>query len=80
MSVVRRLVGLRIMSEWTAARVAQWICFAAGPILMVIAIGAVTRVARTPWEVLMGVLMSSVAALVIVIMGMIVPLTVQGRD
>jgi hypothetical protein len=78
MSRLRRLVDRRVASDALVLRLAQGACFAAGPALLVVALLAVARLAATPGEVLLGVLGGAAAALLLVVLGMVLPLAARG--
>jgi hypothetical protein len=63
-----------VVSDTTAIRLGQFACFAAGPIVLVLALYGVSRYAATPDEVFLGVLASSAVALLLVVMGLVLPL------
>jgi hypothetical protein len=73
----RRLLGRRVASEDLVVRVAQGACFAAGPALLLVALRAVARLAGTPGEALLGVLAGVVAALLLVLIGLVLPLAAR---
>jgi hypothetical protein len=73
-----RLLGMfrwRIASDLTVVRLVQFACFAAAPALLIAALFALARLAATPGEVFLGVLASSAVALLLVILGLVLPLT-----
>lgn len=78
MSRLRRILDWRLTSEATAARIGQLACFAAGPAVLVVALRALPRFAATPGEMFLGVLASCAVALLLVVMGLVLPLA-QGQ-
>jgi hypothetical protein len=50
------------------------LCFAAGPALLIVALGGFARLALTPGEAFLGVLASVAVALLLVILGIVLPL------
>ena len=74
MSRLRRLAGTRLASDVAFANFAQMMCFVLGPVLLVIATWTVARLASTPGEVVAGLLGAGNLALVVIVMGLIVPL------
>jgi hypothetical protein len=75
MSRLRRVLNWRLSSEGFDVRVAQLLCFVAGPLVLVVALSALPRFAATRGEIFIGVLASSAVALLIVLMGLVLPLT-----
>lgn len=78
MSRGRRLLDRRVVSDALAVRVAQGACFAAGPALLLISLRASARLAGTPGELLLGVLAGASVALLLVLMGLVLPLAARG--
>jgi len=75
MTRLRGLFRRSIASDATAVRLVQFACFAAAPALLIASLFTVARLAATPAEVLLGVLASSAVALLLVILGLILPLS-----
>ncbi len=75
MSRLRRLAGLRLASDASYATFVQMMCFVLGPVLLIVATWTVARLASTPGEVVAGLLGAGNLAFVVIMMGMIVPLT-----
>lgn len=71
----RGLLRRRLTSDATIARVVQALCFAAGPAVLIVALRALPRFAGTPFEVFLGVLASSAVALLLVVLGLLVPMS-----
>jgi hypothetical protein len=69
---------MRVSSEGLDVRVGKWVCFAAGPALLVVALGGLARLSLTPGEGFLGVLASVAVALLLVILGMVLPLAHKG--
>lgn len=67
-----------LISDAALARFGQFACFIAGPTVMILGLNAVSRLAATPGEVVLGVLGSSSVALLLVLLGLVLPLTVDG--
>jgi hypothetical protein len=65
---------MRVSSEGFDVRLASWLCFAAGPVLLVVALSGLARLSLTPGEAFLGVLASAGLALLLVILGIILPL------
>jgi len=78
MSRLRRILAQRVTSDATAARLGQFACFVAGPAILVVGLRALPRFAATPGEVFLGVLGSSAVALLLIVMGLVLPLA-QGK-
>ena len=74
MSLFQRVLGMRLSSERFDVRLGQLLCFAAGPLLLVVALGGLARLALTPGEAFIGVLASLAMALLLVILGIVLPL------
>ena len=74
MFLFRRVLGMRLSSERFDVRLGQLLCFAAGPALLVVALGGFARLALTPGEAFLGVLASVAVALLLVILGIVLPL------
>lgn len=79
MSWLRGVLTRRISSEAFDVRLGQFACFAAGPVLLVVAFGGLARLARTPGEASLGVLASLAVALLLIVLGLVLPLAQQGR-
>ena len=74
MSLFPRVLEKRLSSERFDVRLGQLLCFAAGPALLVVALGGLARLALTPGEAFLGVLASVAVALLLVILGIVLPL------
>jgi hypothetical protein len=74
MSRFVRVLGVRLSSERFDARLGQLLCFAASPALLVVGLGGLARLALTPGEAFIGVLASLAVALLLVILGIVLPL------
>ena len=74
MSLFPRVLKLRFSSERFDARLGQLLCFTAGPALLVVALVGLARLALTPGEAFIGVLGSVAVALLLVILGIVLPL------
>ena len=79
MALLRRVLGLQISPEGFDARFAQFLCFAASPAFLVVAIGGLARLTVTPGEAFIGVLASVAVALLLVILGLVLPLAQRGK-
>src|SRR5262249_27637472 len=77
MSVFPRVVQRRLSSERFDVRLGRLLCFAAGPALLVVALVGLGRLALTPGEAFIGVLASVAVALLLVILGIVLPLAAQ---
>ena len=80
MRTLRRLLTLRVTSDSNAIRFGQYACYLAAPAVMGTSITAVARFSESPSEVLLGVLGGSSVALLLVILGMVMPLSLPGSD
>jgi hypothetical protein len=60
-------------------RIAQTVSFIAGPAILVVAISGLERLARTPAEVLIGVLAAVGTAMSFIIMGLVLGLMAEMR-
>ena len=69
-----RLLNLRICTDSFAVRIVQAVCFIAGPVILLAALAAVAKFASSPFEVLIGVLAGSTVALLVVLLGFVMPL------
>jgi len=74
MSLPPRVLQMRLSSERFDVRLGQLLCFAAGPALLVVALVGLGRLEVTPGEAFVGVLASVAVALLLVILGMVLPL------
>ena len=77
MSLFRGALGMRLSSERFDVRLGQLLCFAAGPALLVVAIGGLASLALTPGEAYLGVLASVAVALLLVMLGIVLPLAAK---
>ena len=75
MTRLRRLLQRRVTSDAAVARFGQLACFAAAPAAMVAALRGTVRLASTPGEVFLGVLGGSALALLLLLVGLVLPLT-----
>jgi hypothetical protein len=75
----RKLQG-RVASDAAVAAIGQLACFAAAPAVMVLALLGTVRFAGTPGEIFLGVLGSAGLALLLVILGLLLPLGVRKTD
>jgi hypothetical protein len=78
MALFRQIWGLRVSSERFDVRLGQWVCFAAGPALLVVTVSGLARLSPTPAEAFLGVLAGVAAALQLVILGIVLPLAQAG--
>jgi hypothetical protein len=69
---------MRVSSEWFDARIGSWLCFAAGPTLLVVALNGLARLSLTPSEAFLGVLASVGVALLFLVLGIVLPLANNG--
>jgi hypothetical protein len=67
----------RLSSERFDVRLGQLLCFAAGPALLVVALVGLGRLALTPGEAFIGVLASLAVALLLVMLGIVLPLAAK---
>ena len=74
MSLLKRLVALRVTTDALDIRVGQALCFSAAPALLVVALAGLARLAGSPGEVFLGVLGRLTVALLLVVLGLLVPL------
>ena len=74
MSVLKNLFVLRVTTDAFDIRVGQALCFAAAPVLLVVALGGLARLAVSPGEVFLGVLGSLTVVLLLVVLGLLLPL------
>jgi hypothetical protein len=65
---------MRVSSEGLDVRLGSLLCFAAGPVLLVVALSGLARLSLIPGEAFLGVLASAGLALLLVILGIILPL------
>jgi hypothetical protein len=79
MKPLSRILHLRISSEHVDLRAAQLISFMAGPALLIVAITGLARLARTPAEVLIGVLCAVGTTMTFIIMGLVLGLMAEVR-
>lgn len=76
----RELAGVRVTSDRLAVQVARLLCFAAAPALLILALRGVVRLAATPGEILLGVLAGGSLALLLVVLGLVLPLAVSHHE
>ena len=77
MSLFPRVLEKRLSSARFDVRLGQLLCFAAGPALLVVALVGLGRLALTPSEAFIGVLASVAVALLLVILGIVLPLAAK---
>jgi hypothetical protein len=65
---------MRVSSEGFDVRLGSWLCYAAAPVLLVVALSAMARLSLTPGEAFLGALASAGLALLLVILGIVLPL------
>ena len=75
-----RSLWAQVSSPSTDTRLGQLACFTAGPLLLVLALLAVARFAATGGELVIGVLASLSLSLLLVVLGMVLPLSRQRAD
>ncbi len=80
MRKLQRLLTRRVTSDVTVVRFGQCACFLAAPVVMATSITAVARFSDSPSEILLGVLGGSAVALLLVILGMVMPLSLLRSD
>jgi hypothetical protein len=80
MSLFRRVLGVRLSSAGLDVRLGQLLCFAAGPALLIVALGGLARLSLTPGEAFIGVLASVAVALLLVILGIVLPLAAKDGE
>lgn len=77
---LRRLLGRRVASDTTVIRLVQIASFAAAPAVMAAALRGAVRLAATPGEVFLGVLAGSALALLLTVLGLVLPLALSEAD
>jgi hypothetical protein len=77
MSLFPRVLQTRLSSERFDVRLGQLVCFGAAPALLVVAFVGLGRLALTPGEAFIGVLGSVAVALLLVILGIVLPLAAK---
>jgi hypothetical protein len=80
MKALAKIINTRFSTERIDLRVAQGISFAAGPGIMIVAISGLARMARTPAEVLIGVLAAVGTGMTFIIMGLILGLMAERQQ
>jgi len=71
MKTLARLAATRIGNESLDFRLAEWICYAAGPALLIVAIRGLVRMEPTRVELMIGILAASGVAISLVTMGLV---------
>jgi hypothetical protein len=79
MKMLARLMNKRLSTDRVDLRAAQAISFAAGPGIMIVAITGLARMARSPAEVLIGVLAAVFTGMTFIIMGLVLGLMAEKR-
>ena len=76
-SWLRRVAGVRLSRLSAYAIVVEMgslTCFAVGPALLIVGLNTVTRLGKTPGEILAGVIASSSLAMSFVVLGLVLSL------
>ena len=73
MSLLLRFCSLRLTSFSFDRRLGQYVCFMGAPVLLTFGTKAICRFAVTPWEVAVGLLSSGSVALLLVVIGLLLP-------
>lgn len=79
MKTLARLAAMRIGDESVELRLVEWLCYAAGPALLIVAIQALVRANPTPAELLIGILAACAGAIGLVTMGLVLGVMAQLR-
>ncbi len=79
MKTLTRLATMRIGQESVESRLVEWICYAAGPALLIVAIQALARAAPTRVEMLIGILAACGGAIGLVTMGLVLGVMAELR-
>ncbi len=80
MTRARQVFGRRLASGATVARITQGACFVAGPAILIVSLRILPKFAGSPGEIFLGVLSSSAVALLLVVMGMVLPIPQGSSD
>ncbi len=80
MKSIVQFMGARISTDRIDLRIAQGLSFAAGPAIMIVAITGLARMARTPAEVLIGVLAATGTGMTFILMGLVLGLMAEKRQ
>jgi len=75
MSFLRRLLVSRVTPDCFDVRIGQYVCYAAGPALLAVALNGIARIAPTRMEAILGVLASIAVAMLFILLGIVMPLT-----
>ena len=75
-----QMMSSRISTDRIDLRIAQGISFVTGPGIMIVAITGLARMARTPAEVMIGVLAATSTAMTFIIMGLVLGLMAEKRQ
>ncbi len=75
MSWFKRLATRQLTSDVLDVRVGQFVCFASGPAILIIALRALTRLTLSPGEAFLGILLSLTLALLTCLLGLVLPLS-----
>ena len=70
----KRILERHVATDQRVATMAQLACFVSAPGVMILALRGTVRFGRTPGEIFLGVLASAVLALLLVILGLLMPL------
>jgi hypothetical protein len=73
MSRIASALSVPVIADSLVVSAARLACFAAGPAVFLLSFRAVARLASTPGEVLLGVLGGTSLALLLVILGLLLP-------
>ncbi|MDG3004021.1 hypothetical protein [Paludisphaera mucosa] len=79
MKTMTRLAALRLCDDASAVRAAQAMCYAAGPAVLIAAIGGLVRMEATRVELLIGVLAAAGLAVGLVALGTVTGLVAEQR-
>jgi hypothetical protein len=79
MKSIIQFMGSRLSTDRIDLRIAQGLSFATGPAIMIVAITGLARMARTPAEVLIGVLAATGTGMTFILMGLVLGLMAEKR-
>lgn len=79
MSTLSRILGWRIGTDASDVRLGQALCFAAAPTVLVLAFRKLSELPISESEAVIGMLASMAVALLLVVLGLILPLAQQRK-
>ena len=79
MSRLLRVLGWQLSSESLDIRLGRWLCYAAAPAVLIVTGLRLTQLSVSQGEALLGYLASTAVALLLVILGIVLPLAQQKR-